>query len=170
MVYKCCIDVEVVYRCCIDVEVVYKALLLPRAVDISQVTGFLGFSEGPSNPAPAPLVHSSKSIGTNSQVPFVNLGLVFLSVSVLSLFISYLHIWFLPSVSKAREEEVRKKFRPIEQLKEEFEKLNMKIETDYEIMVKLISKFNSSASTLDEKVAALYDLEYYVHQVTRMPQ
>ncbi|NXE68234.1 SIL1 factor, partial [Calcarius ornatus] len=58
-----------------------------------------------------------------------------------------------------------KKFRPIEQLKEEFEKLNMKIETDYEIMVKLISKFNSSASTLDEKVAALYDLEYYVHQV-----
>ncbi|NXO37200.1 SIL1 factor, partial [Locustella ochotensis] len=60
---------------------------------------------------------------------------------------------------------VRKKFRPIEQLKEEFEKLNMKIETDYEIMVKLISKFNSSASTLDEKIAALYDLEYYVHQV-----
>uniref|UniRef100_A0A8C5UJT0 Nucleotide exchange factor SIL1 n=1 Tax=Malurus cyaneus samueli TaxID=2593467 RepID=A0A8C5UJT0_9PASS len=58
-----------------------------------------------------------------------------------------------------------KKFRPIEQLKEEFEKLNMKMETDYEIMVKLISKFNSSASTLDEKVAALYDLEYYVHQV-----
>ncbi|XP_062485259.1 nucleotide exchange factor SIL1 isoform X3 [Pezoporus occidentalis] len=66
---------------------------------------------------------------------------------------------------KAHEDEVRKKFRPIEQLKEEFEKLNMKMETDYEIMVKLISKFNSSASTLDEKVAALYDLEYYVHQV-----
>ncbi|XP_062443133.1 nucleotide exchange factor SIL1 isoform X2 [Rhea pennata] len=65
----------------------------------------------------------------------------------------------------AREEEVRKKFRPIEELKEEFEKLNVKLETDYEIMVKLISKFNSSASTLDEKVAALYDLEYYVHQV-----
>ncbi|KAM6408873.1 nucleotide exchange factor SIL1 isoform 1-T3 [Rhynochetos jubatus] len=66
---------------------------------------------------------------------------------------------------KAHEEEVRKKFRPIDQLKEEFEKLNVKMETDYEIMVKLISKFNSSASTLDEKVAALYDLEYYVHQV-----
>ncbi|NXF50861.1 SIL1 factor, partial [Oceanites oceanicus] len=60
---------------------------------------------------------------------------------------------------------VRKKFRPIEQLKEEFEKLNVKMETDYEIMVKLIGKFNSSASTLDEKVVALYDLEYYVHQV-----
>ncbi|NXN17962.1 SIL1 factor, partial [Indicator maculatus] len=60
---------------------------------------------------------------------------------------------------------VRRKFRPIEQLKEEFEKLNVKMETDYEIMVKLISKFNSSASTLADKVAALYDLEYYVHQV-----
>ncbi|NXX42123.1 SIL1 factor, partial [Tricholaema leucomelas] len=59
----------------------------------------------------------------------------------------------------------RKKFRPIEQLKEEFEKLNVKMETDYEIMVQLISKFNSSASTLADKVAALYDLEYYVHQV-----
>ncbi|NXW95751.1 SIL1 factor, partial [Alopecoenas beccarii] len=68
-------------------------------------------------------------------------------------------------VRGAHEEEVRKKFRPIEQLKEEFEKLNVKMETDYEIMVKLISKFNSSASTLEEKVAALYDLEYYVHQV-----
>ncbi|NXE93063.1 SIL1 factor, partial [Menura novaehollandiae] len=68
-------------------------------------------------------------------------------------------------VRRVPKEEVRKKFRPTEQLKEEFEKLNMKMETDYEIMVKLISKFNSSASTLDEKVAALYDLEYYVHQV-----
>lgn len=64
---------------------------------------------------------------------------------------------------------MRKKFRPIEQLKEEFEKLNVKMETDYEIMVKLISKFNSSTSTLEEKVAALYDLEYYVHQVTKTP-
>ncbi|NWH74929.1 SIL1 factor, partial [Piaya cayana] len=68
-------------------------------------------------------------------------------------------------VRRAHEEEVRKKFRPIKQLKEEFEKLNVKMETDYEIMVKLIGKYNSSASTLDEKVAALYDLEYYVHQV-----
>ncbi|XP_042645957.1 nucleotide exchange factor SIL1 isoform X4 [Tyto alba] len=70
---------------------------------------------------------------------------------------------------KAHEEEVRKKFRPIDQLKEEFEKLNVKMETDYEIMVKLIGKFNSSASTLDEKVAALYDLEYYVHQQPQSP-
>lgn len=83
-------------------------------------------------------------------------------------FIPLFNICFPPAAFKAHEEEVRKKFRPIEQLKEEFEKLNVKMETDYEIMDKLISKFNSSASTLDEKVAALYDLEYYVHQVTKM--
>lgn len=96
------------------------------------------------------------------------MGLGFLSTCFLSLFINSLQIWLPPFAFKAHEEEVRKKFRPIEQLKEEFEKLNVKMETDYEIMVKLISKFNSSASTLDEKVAALYDLEYYVHQVTKM--
>lgn len=34
-----------------------------------------------------------------------------------------------------------------------------------QIMVRLINKFNSSSSSLEEKVAALFDLEYYVHQV-----
>lgn len=111
---------------------------------------------------------SGKSVCIERQVPLVNLGPGFLSASFLAFFITCLHIWFPPSAFKAHEEEVRKKFRPIEQLKEEFEKLNVKMETDYEIMVKLIGKFNSSASTLDEKVAALYDLEYYVHQVTKM--
>uniref|UniRef100_A0A8C8SKT9 Nucleotide exchange factor SIL1 n=1 Tax=Pelusios castaneus TaxID=367368 RepID=A0A8C8SKT9_9SAUR len=66
---------------------------------------------------------------------------------------------------KPNLEDVRQRFRPIEELKKEFEELNMRIETDFEVMVKLIKKFNSSTSSLDEKVAALYDLEYYVHQV-----
>lgn len=115
-------------------------------------------------------MHSRKSGCAASQVPLVHLGLGFLSLPFLTLFITHLHLWLLPFSLKAHEEEVRKKFRPIEQLKEEFEKLNVKVETDYEIMVKLITKFNSSASTLDEKVAALYDLEYYVHQVTKPHQ
>lgn len=34
-----------------------------------------------------------------------------------------------------------------------------------QIMVRLINKFNSSSSSLEEKIAALFDLEYYVHQV-----
>uniref|UniRef100_A0A8C5IJ23 Nucleotide exchange factor SIL1 n=1 Tax=Junco hyemalis TaxID=40217 RepID=A0A8C5IJ23_JUNHY len=53
----------------------------------------------------------------------------------------------------------------LQALQELFVPMTMCAFADYEIMVKLISKFNSSASTLDEKVAALYDLEYYVHQV-----
>ncbi|KAJ6659276.1 hypothetical protein lerEdw1_019322 [Lerista edwardsae] len=63
------------------------------------------------------------------------------------------------------QEDVRKRFRSIDKLKEEFKELNLQLETDFEIMFKLINKFNSSASTLEEKIAALHDLEYYVHQV-----
>ncbi|XP_054851528.1 nucleotide exchange factor SIL1 [Eublepharis macularius] len=66
---------------------------------------------------------------------------------------------------KAHQEDVRRRFRPIEKLKEEFRELNMQLETDFEIMFKLINRFNSTTSTLEEKIAALYDLEYYVHQV-----
>lgn len=146
-----------------------KGLLGPRVVNL-QVSHLLGFPEGPSNTASPSLMHSRKSGCIPSRVPLVHLGLGFLSLPFLALFITHLHLWLPPFSLKAHEEEVRKKFRPIEQLKEEFEKLNMKMETDYEIMVKLITKFNSSASTLDEKVAALYDLEYYVHQVTKRHQ
>ncbi|XP_026524347.1 nucleotide exchange factor SIL1-like isoform X2 [Notechis scutatus] len=66
---------------------------------------------------------------------------------------------------KAHQEDIRRRFRPIEKLKEEFRELNLQLETDLEIMLKLINKFNNSASTLEEKITALSDLEYYVHQV-----
>ncbi|XP_070812228.1 nucleotide exchange factor SIL1 [Pituophis catenifer annectens] len=66
---------------------------------------------------------------------------------------------------KAHREDIRRRFRPIEKLKEEFRELNLQLETDLEIMLKLINKFNNSASTLEEKITALSDLEYYVHQV-----
>ncbi|ETE66275.1 Nucleotide exchange factor SIL1 [Ophiophagus hannah] len=66
---------------------------------------------------------------------------------------------------KTHQEDIRRRFRPIEKLKEEFRELNLQLETDLEIMLKLINKFNNSASTLEEKITALSDLEYYVHQV-----
>ncbi|KAM6466952.1 nucleotide exchange factor SIL1 isoform 2-T2 [Liasis olivaceus] len=69
------------------------------------------------------------------------------------------------SEQKTHQEDVRRRFRPIEKLKEEFRELNLQLETDLEIMLKLINKFNNSASTLEEKITALSDLEYYVHQV-----
>lgn len=74
-------------------------------------------------------------------------------------------IFFSLPVSKAYEDDVRQRFRPIEKLKEEFRELKVQLETDFEIMFKLINKFNSSTSTLEEKIGALHDLEYYVHQV-----
>ncbi|XP_029797866.1 nucleotide exchange factor SIL1 isoform X2 [Suricata suricatta] len=66
---------------------------------------------------------------------------------------------------KARQAKVKRLFRPIEELKKDFEELNVVIETDMQIMVRLINKFNSSSSSLEEKIAALFDLEYYVHQM-----
>ncbi|XP_004643305.2 nucleotide exchange factor SIL1 isoform X2 [Octodon degus] len=66
---------------------------------------------------------------------------------------------------EARKAEVKRLFRPIEELKKEFNELNVVIETDMQIMVRLINKFNSSSSSLEEKIAALFDLEYYVHQM-----
>ncbi|ELW54028.1 Nucleotide exchange factor SIL1 [Tupaia chinensis] len=66
---------------------------------------------------------------------------------------------------KARQAEVTRLFRPIEELKKDFDELNVVIETDMQIMARLINKFNSSSSSLEEKIAALFDLEYYVHQM-----
>ncbi|XP_048187595.1 nucleotide exchange factor SIL1 isoform X1 [Perognathus longimembris pacificus] len=66
---------------------------------------------------------------------------------------------------EARQAEVKRLFRPIEELKKAFDELNVVIETDMQIMVRLINKFNSSSSSLEEKIAALFDLEYYVHQI-----
>ncbi|KAM4875376.1 nucleotide exchange factor SIL1 isoform 2-T4 [Thomomys bottae] len=66
---------------------------------------------------------------------------------------------------EARQAEVKRLFRPIEELKKAFDELNVVIETDMQIMVRLINKFNSSSSSLEEKIAALFDLEYYVHQM-----
>ncbi|XP_008058105.2 nucleotide exchange factor SIL1 isoform X2 [Carlito syrichta] len=66
---------------------------------------------------------------------------------------------------KERQAKVQRLFRPIEELKKDFEELNVVIETDMQIMVRLINRFNSSSSSLEEKIAALFDLEYYVHQM-----
>ncbi|XP_076768941.1 nucleotide exchange factor SIL1 isoform X2 [Arvicanthis niloticus] len=65
----------------------------------------------------------------------------------------------------ARQATIKQLFRPIEELKKEFDELNVVLETDMQIMVRLINRFNSSSSSLEEKVAALFDLEYYVHQM-----
>lgn len=75
------------------------------------------------------------------------------------------------------DDSVKKKFKSYEKLKEEFEKLQVKVKSDYEILVGLIEnfkKFNvrmkhasniSSDWSRDEDILTiLIDLEYLVHQ------
>ncbi|KAM4690833.1 nucleotide exchange factor SIL1 [Rhinophrynus dorsalis] len=73
-------------------------------------------------------------------------------------------------MQNSQEEEVyvkdiKQRFKQIEDLKKEFNDLHINIETDFEIMTKIINRFNNSLSTTAEKINALNDLEYYVHQV-----
>ncbi|XP_036404036.1 nucleotide exchange factor SIL1 isoform X1 [Megalops cyprinoides] len=64
-----------------------------------------------------------------------------------------------------REAELRAQYRPIEELKKDMAQLDMLVETDFQVMTRLIAKFNHSSATVEERVAALLDLEYLVHQV-----
>ncbi|KAJ8352423.1 hypothetical protein SKAU_G00238990 [Synaphobranchus kaupii] len=67
---------------------------------------------------------------------------------------------------KEKEEaELRAQFRPMEELRRDMAQLDMLVETDFQIMSRLMAQFNSSSSTTEERVAALLDLEYLVHQV-----
>ncbi|KAK9963223.1 hypothetical protein ABG768_006425 [Culter alburnus] len=67
--------------------------------------------------------------------------------------------------TKQEEDAVKAQFRPIEELKKDMEALDMLVETDVQVMRKLLNQFNNTNSTTDEKVRALFELEYLVHQV-----
>ncbi|KAL6479622.1 hypothetical protein MHYP_G00106550 [Metynnis hypsauchen] len=67
--------------------------------------------------------------------------------------------------SEKDEESVRSQFRSVDDLKRDMEALDFLMETDIQIMRKLLSQFNSTGSTVDQRVTALLDLEYLVHQV-----
>ncbi|KAI4873441.1 hypothetical protein NFI96_027293 [Prochilodus magdalenae] len=67
--------------------------------------------------------------------------------------------------SKQAEEALRSQFRSMDDLKKDMEALDFLMETDVQIMRKLLSQFNSTSSTVDQRVTALLDLEYLVHQV-----
>ncbi|MBN3320681.1 SIL1 factor, partial [Atractosteus spatula] len=66
---------------------------------------------------------------------------------------------------KKEEAAVRAQYRPLEELKRDMEQMNMMVETDFQVMTRLVRQFNRSEATLEERVAALLDLEYLVHQV-----
>lgn len=70
-----------------------------------------------------------------------------------------------PVDTKQDEDAVRAQFRPIEELKKDMEALDMLVETDVQVMRRLLNQFNNTNSTTEEKITALHDLEYLVHQV-----
>ncbi|XP_035860114.1 nucleotide exchange factor SIL1 isoform X1 [Sander lucioperca] len=56
-------------------------------------------------------------------------------------------------------------FRPLEELKKDMAQLDLLVETDVQIMRRLLESFNSSESTTEQRLSVLMELEYLVHQV-----
>ncbi|CAF1056521.1 unnamed protein product [Adineta steineri] len=61
------------------------------------------------------------------------------------------------------EDEVKAKFRGYDELKKDFESMNMKVQTDQEILTDLMNKLRTTDNNEDRKTI-LTDLEYYLHQ------
>ncbi|XP_026186689.1 nucleotide exchange factor SIL1 isoform X2 [Mastacembelus armatus] len=73
------------------------------------------------------------------------------------------------TMKKIREDlnpdSVASKYRPLEELKRDMAQLDLLVETDVQIIRRLLDQFNSSNSTTDQKLNILQELEYLVHQV-----
>lgn len=65
-----------------------------------------------------------------------------------------------------REDEVKQKFRSYDELKKDFESMNMDIKTDAEIIEELLSQLKRPDTQRDNMLTILTDLEYYLHQVS----
>ncbi|XP_017278581.1 nucleotide exchange factor SIL1 [Kryptolebias marmoratus] len=63
------------------------------------------------------------------------------------------------------QDSVRSKFRPLEELKRDMAQLDLRVETDVQIMRRLLDQFNSTHTTTEQRVGILQELEYLVHQV-----
>ncbi|KAM9356784.1 nucleotide exchange factor SIL1 [Symphorus nematophorus] len=71
------------------------------------------------------------------------------------------------SVSRDSEQQdsVASKFRPLEELKRDMAQLDLLVETDVQIMRRLLDQLNSTNSTTEQRLSILLELEYLVHQV-----
>ncbi|XP_053735001.1 nucleotide exchange factor SIL1 [Synchiropus splendidus] len=56
-------------------------------------------------------------------------------------------------------------FRPLEELKKDMAQLDMLVETDVQILRRLLNHFNSSSTSTEQRLNILEELEYMVHQV-----
>ncbi|XP_020510424.2 nucleotide exchange factor SIL1 [Labrus bergylta] len=64
-----------------------------------------------------------------------------------------------------QEDSVASKYRTLEELKKDMAQLELLVETDGQIMKRLLEQFNSSNSTTEQRLTILQELEYLVHQV-----
>ncbi|XP_071946700.1 nucleotide exchange factor SIL1-like isoform X2 [Antedon mediterranea] len=67
--------------------------------------------------------------------------------------------------NKEEAEKLQEKYRSYEELKQDFKAMNVKVETDTEIMQRLVDQFKEEGASLEQKINVLHDLEYYVHQI-----
>lgn len=77
---------------------------------------------------------------------------------IISTFISKPIFQNKQAASKSRVE-----YRSYEQLKEDFDELNLKMETDLDILIRLMSQYKATSSDV-QRAVILEDLEYLVHQ------
>ncbi|XP_006808811.1 nucleotide exchange factor SIL1 [Neolamprologus brichardi] len=71
----------------------------------------------------------------------------------------------LASKDTEQKDSVASKFRTMEELKKDMAQLDLLLETDVQIMRRLLEQFNSSNSTIEQRLSILTELEYLVHQV-----
>ncbi|XP_074503968.1 nucleotide exchange factor SIL1 [Sebastes fasciatus] len=64
-----------------------------------------------------------------------------------------------------QQDSVASQFRPLEELKKDMAQLDLLVETDFQIMRRLLDQYNSSNSTTQQRLSILLELEYLVHQV-----
>ncbi|XP_055015442.1 nucleotide exchange factor SIL1 isoform X2 [Boleophthalmus pectinirostris] len=63
-----------------------------------------------------------------------------------------------------QKESVSSQFRPLDELKKDMAQLDLLVETDVQILRRLLNQFNSTHVT-EDKLNILHELEYMVHQV-----
>uniref|UniRef100_A0A3B4G410 Nucleotide exchange factor SIL1 n=1 Tax=Pundamilia nyererei TaxID=303518 RepID=A0A3B4G410_9CICH len=73
--------------------------------------------------------------------------------------------WKLASKDTEQKDSAASKFRTMEELKKDMAQLDLLLETDVQIMRRLLEQFNSSNSTSEQRLSILTELEYLVHQV-----
>ncbi|XP_071767710.1 nucleotide exchange factor SIL1 [Centroberyx gerrardi] len=64
-----------------------------------------------------------------------------------------------------QQDSVSSRYRPLEELKRDMAQLDLLVETDIQVMRRLLTQLNSTNSTTEQRLNILLELEYLVHQV-----